>query len=289
MSAKINPGRMSNATPRISNCASLLRTFVVASALKNSAFLLTKWYLDSVSPKGEVFIGYAARVRWRSIGFGYAGHILSDGSTLVKSNRFEPGPLPVISGSSVGWTTPDLTGTWEASGKPLSQTLLDSPEGRIQWTVCCPKANSFVRVRNSDVKGLGYVELMEITIPPWRIPIRELYWGRFLSQSQYVIWIEWKGPVPKQLIFLNGTPVHDGAFSDDGISFDRYEVVIKTRTLLRSGSISSTVFRGLRKIKALFPRSIFALQETKWTGRASLKRDGKEIDEGNYIHEKVIW
>ena len=62
-----------------------------------------------------------------------------------------------------------------------------------------PAAEVSVSLRGfAPLRGTGYAERILITIPPWRLPIRELRWGRWIGEaaSRSVVWIDWRGESP---------------------------------------------------------------------------------------------
>ena len=75
-----------------------------------------------------------------------------------------------------------------ANGAPM----LDLEGRRLTWIVPIPRA----RVRGTATlgelrarfDGLGYQDFVQTDIPPWRLPLRELVWGRALATDLLVIW-----------------------------------------------------------------------------------------------------
>jgi len=254
-------------------------------------FQLTKWYLDITTDRGECFIGYSARIRWKKISLSYRGFILLDRKGAIhKNSSFRLSQLPLMANESLTWTTSFGTGVWQKTEGARREMLLDAETGSIDWNCVLPKAKaSFKMADETVIQGLGYAEKMELTLPPWEIPITTLYWGRYLSPSNTLIWIEWKGPVPKMLVFLNGEKYTEGVVNNKQIRFGSYTLTMTTHATLRSGSIGTTVFSKFKKIMALFPLSISRLEENKWTGKATFFHAGEVIDDGRYIHEEVNW
>jgi hypothetical protein len=259
--------------------------------MNNPSFHLMKWYLDVTTEKGECFIGYAATLRWRRISMGYKGFIYLDSKGAVrKSNTFRSLRLPEIKDNDVVWRTSFGHGRWQNLHNEIAEMLLNTDKGWIDWHCVGPKVKaSFQMIDGKPIEGLGYVEKMELTLPPWQIPIDTLCWGRYVSESYSLIWIEWKGAIPKIRIFLNGNGFEHGIIDNRQISFGDFTLNMETGTTLRAGSIGSTIFARFKSIMVLFPLSIFKLRENKWTGKATLLQLGKAIDNGYYIHEEVHW
>lgn len=252
------------------------------------SFLLTKWYFD-ITPDQETFIGYAAHVHWKKIQIGYSGYLTLIGSALQSYNSFKTMSIPSMDSSAIQWKANQVEALWRSLEQPIDELLLDSPKGSIRWHVLFPKAAGTFTIGGRTFSGHGYAERMDITIPVWNIPIRKLYWGRYLSPDHTIIWIEWQGPVPKLLIYCNGKKYESGTITNSHVVFDRFELELKPGKTLRKGSIGSTIFSGVARIAALFPSSIFSLEENKWTGLGLLREGGSPLDSGRYIHEVVTW
>jgi hypothetical protein len=229
-------------------------------------FHLSKWYLDCVSGEGEVFLAYCAELRWRALRLHYA-------SVLGHSSSLREVPAPVWRGDGVlEWNAPALgvTGRWEVLDPPIQETLMD---GACQWRCLVPRARAEVRVGDRSLLGLGYAEHLTMSVPPWRLGIQELRWGRFLSETDGLVWIEWRGPKPARLRWHNG--VRAG---------EELKLEIRDREVLREGPLIETALSFIPNIRKLFPARILDLREAKWRSRAALG-----ATEGWAIHEVVEW
>lgn len=253
-------------------------------------FELEKWYFDITNDSGEVFIGYAANLKWGKISFGYNGYLLKTIKNQVTSNSsFGKYLEPHHTISTVAWKTAFGNGTWNVKKYRIVETLLHSGAGNIEWDCISPNSLATFEMGGKPISGNGYVEKIKMTLPPWKLPIRQLIWGRYLSEKQSIIWIEWKGPQPKQLLFHNGIKNEHAIIKTSSIQFEDYEMGFYSSISLRSGSIGNTIFSSFKEIMSFFPSRIFNLDEKKWAGRATLKHKGEAIDSGNYIHEIVDW
>ena len=112
-----------------------------------------------------------------------------------------------------------------------------------------------------------------MTVPPWRLPIEELRWGRFLSETGGVVWIEWSGEKSASLRW------HNGVRSEGAL-----EVEFRDREVLREGKLVETALRVIPNVHKLFPARILGLRESKWRSRAVLGPAA-----GWAIHEVVRW
>jgi hypothetical protein len=229
------------------------------------AFHLSKWYMDCVSGEGEVFVAYRAELRWRAVRLHYAS-VLGGCSSLRET------PEPVWSGGTLVWQAPALgvAASWSALDPPAREPLLD---GACDWNCLVPRGHTEVRVGRRRIVGLGYAEHLTMCVPPWRLPIEELRWGRFLSESGGVVWIEWSGKNPAQLRWRDGVRCGEGA-----------EVEMLDREVLREGKPIETALRLIPNAHKLFPARILGLSETKWRSRAVLGQSA-----GWAIHEVVRW
>jgi len=247
--------------------------------------------MDVVDERGEAFIGYAAELRWKRLSLSYHGFLrcTAEGGITAR-NRFRSAPMPILEGSTLRWRAPGLEGEWQGTAAPIQEILFVAPEGRIDWECVQPRAEVGLRVGKDSLHGLGYAECLEMTLPPWDLPIRELRWGRFLSSGHHVVWIQWLGPAPKLLIHHNGVRHDQGEIDETGLSFGSTRLIFSESLRLRSGALMSTVLARAPWIRQLLPLSILRLDERKWRSRGRLLLgEGLEVEDGWVIHETVRW
>jgi hypothetical protein len=255
-------------------------------------FQIEKWYLDAHSEDGNAFIGYAAKLTWGSISLHYNGYTFSPANTskIFNSNSFSAAKFPEETNCVIRWNYHDIEGEWTKVDDSFEETLLNDPKGLIEWKVIFPSAKVKVHFRKDAAQEyIGYVEKIRLTIPPWDIPIKELYWGRFLGPNNTLIWIQWRGPVPKVLVYFNGNRQEEALITTELIEFGEYTLDLIGKRTLRKGTILSTVFKRFPAIAAVFPKKIFALSENKWLSDSVLKQKGKIVCHGKAIHEYVVW
>ena len=165
-------------------------------AENSTSFELRKRYLDCVDADGNAAIAYWARLRWRYINLYYRTVSING----VERRCTEGSWLQSVS--------------IEARTPPIRRRLFESADGIVDWSCEMPRA----KARIGEVRGDGYAELLRMTIPPWKLPIDELRWGRFIGGETSVVWIEWRGPLPQKLVFV------DGAATDAVVCDDRVEL-----------------------------------------------------------------
>ncbi|MBI1749723.1 MAG: hypothetical protein HY234_03025 [Acidobacteria bacterium] len=262
---------------------------------RNPPFVLSKWYFDCVADDGHTFIGYLGELRWKSLAIHYQSMLVhrDGGGTRVQSS-LRRGRPPVVTGNSLSWksTSLQVEGTWNALERPVQATILESDAGNIEWTCLQPRARANVRVgRSVEVCGLGYAEHLRMTIPPWRLPLKELHWGRFLSETDSLVWIDWRGPHSKRMVFHNGTETQAESITRQQVVLQGEHLVmdLESSCVLREGILGKTALPILRKVQKLIPRQVLGIRECKWRSRGVLRRRGRAEASGWAIHEVVQW
>lgn len=156
-----------------------------------------------------------------------------------------------------------VSGVWEALDPRFSVTLIPG----VQWDCMQPRS----RVSLAGLQGLGYAEVLTLTIAPWSLPIDELRWGRFASEGHGKVWIEWRGPHPLAQVLVDGKAGEAPLVLDDD-------------AVLRSGRIEETALSIIPNLASMLPGRILGLTETKWRSRGTML--GRQ---GFAIHEVVRW
>ncbi|HQR07191.1 MAG TPA: hypothetical protein PLN21_10235 [Gemmatales bacterium] len=257
-----------------------------------SPFRLDKWYFDFVTEDGRVFIGYTAHVRWWMLTLNYYGYLYLDECHRVHHvNHFSKAPSSKMKAGELGWQVPGIDGVWHQLQPSVRETLLDNQQGIIDWQGVMPMARAEAQFQELEsLAGLGYVEHISMTIPPWRLPITRLIWGRFITGSESIIWIRWFSPSsPKTLVFHNGARYDEATIEDDVICFGENSLYLTEPCCLREGSIGSTVLTKAGWIKYLFPKSILSLRENKWRSHGVFQGSSGQSATGWTIHESVDW
>ena len=167
-------------------------------------FYLKKWYLDLISDDGVILYIYfiAARIagiRWGNV----SAHLTpADGKSirssinrrvaLLDSSRSAACGRSFLAnesgGSHVHLELPQLEIDlrYQSAGEswaPGEDGVLLRRNGQcLSWNVPAPAAAAEGVIRSDrqewHVRGTGYQDIVEMTLPPWRLPIAELAWGR---------------------------------------------------------------------------------------------------------------
>lgn len=128
-----------------------------------------------------------------------------------------------------------------------------------------------------------------MTLAPWKLPIQELRWGRFLSDSDSLVWIDWKGSYSCRIVLQNGILGRATTIDEDEVRLNRHGGLrLAPGDVLRKGGLGETALSVIPGLSRLFPRKILEARECKWRSRAEL-RHGDSSSSGWAIHEVVTW
>lgn len=254
-------------------------------------FDLSKWYADCISDRGDVFIAYVAELQWRKASISYSNCLeLRDGQEPRRSYSLMKGERPVVETGRFAWNSPRLgvSGEWNSRVASFRERVFSSEEGSVEWNCLQPIAQARISVqRGPPVEGYGYAENLRLTIAPWRMPIDELRWGRFLSDGEAIVWIDWKGSFCTTIVYRNGARVQADRIADDVIVLGQDRLEFDRGSVLRQGPLGSTALSALGGI--LLPKRMLRVDECKWRSRVVFHRQGQTEVRGWAIHEVVRW
>ena len=252
-----------------------------------AAFRLSKWYLDCVDGAGEASIVYVGAVRWGAFHLDYSSILETHGERISCRRSLRAVTVPALRNNSVVWRSKalEIEGEWRGGASRLTETVFESPAGRIDWHCLMPRADA----RMGDRSGFGYVERLEMTIAPWKLPLRTLRWGRFGSASDWIVWIDWRGEFTRALSYVNGRAAQASSFQDDRVEFeDGSRLVMGPPLILRQGPLGSTALSAIPGLRSA-PVRLLQVNECKWRSPARLEQPGRPAVEGWVIHERVEW
>ena len=257
-------------------------------------FTLSKWYFDCVAPDGRVVIGYWASLAWRRLAFTWQNVVLYEaGKPPARRSSLVPAPPPDVSGDAIRWRAPALGCVIDVKSRqrPIEERLLDDSTGVVEWRAEAPAAVVSVELRGfTPVQGPGYAERILVTVPPWRLPIRELRWGRWIdaASSRSVVWIDWRGESPRTWVFVDGHVAPSAVVTDEGVSAGVLNVVVGERRTLEALSFSQ-IAATIPPLQAVVPKSLLALRQTRWCSNATLEEGHSAALSGRAIHEVVVF
>ncbi|MBK8594309.1 MAG: hypothetical protein IPN83_01725 [Holophagales bacterium] len=269
--------------------------------MSDETFHLTKWYLDAVSEDGRVLVGHHGELSWKGISFRHASVLLRDRAGQVTERWASRGiSAPVLEEGSVRWTSlrPAVDGLWKraeggaGNAESGSFRLLATAEGSVDWSCLVPAAR--VRATLPDgslLEGSGYAEKLELSIPPWRLPIEELRWGRFLSGGSSLVWIDWRGAVPLSLALLDGRRVAVVSIDDTSVVLadppGRLDLL--PTAVLRDGLLGGPVLGRVPGLSRTLPARMLRVHESRRLARGVLEVEGGVRREGDALFEVVRW
>ncbi len=256
-------------------------------------FQLAKWYLDCVTDAGDAAVLYWACLRWGMVRLHYGAALIRprDGDP-VDRYTLRPGSQPEVGeAGELQWECErlDVAGIWLRQASGVERTLIDGSQGSVQWHCVTPRADATVRSGGRTLRGTGYVEHLTMTLKPWRLPFNELRWGRFISPSHVLVWIDWRGSVPGTWVFANDVERRRATIAQNSVELpdDGLALAFDDGRVLRSGPLADTALHSLRAVVALLPRWRDA-RETKWLSRGTLT-DPNVTSAGWVVHEVVRW
>ena len=252
--------------------------------------MLSKWYMDCVAGDGTVFMGYSGTVRWRSLSLGYAS-IMTYPNDPGSPARFSlrDNPPPQNEGGTLLWNVPrfGLEGIWRSVVPPVHLDMLRTEIGSIGWHCTQPMAAAEVAIGPiRHFKGYGYAENLLVSIKPWQIPINVLRWGRFISDKDSVVWIDWKGSEPRTWVFHNGMKYVEACVGDKSVLFGGLTLSLDDPVAIREGPIIRGAFGKLPLPLECLPVRALRARECKWRSRGRLFRSGL-LSDGWALHEVV--
>jgi hypothetical protein len=200
--------------------------------------------------------------------------------------------MPVERGATIQWQSDSLgiMGVWERLDPPFETELYETSEGVVRWRCLQPRSRATVNLAcGKVVKGLGYLERLDMTLAPWKLPIQELRWGRFLSDRESLVWIDWRGSHACRIVLQNGILVHATGVGENEITLNGNSCLrLAEGDVLRKGALGETALAIIPGLKRLFPSKILSVQECKWRSRAELWSADSQSS-GWAIHEVVTW
>jgi len=256
---------------------------------------LRKWYMDAVGEDGRVCIVYWASVRLGPVSLAVASVLENEPGGTTRTRTSVIGcDEPRERGGVITWSHEGLgvRGTWTRACPAVERELLNEASGAIRWNCVAPGARAEIALGDGErgpagetLAGTGYAEVMDMTIAPWKVPIRELRWGRAVSAAGSVVWIDWRGPEERCEVFVDGAPA-PARVGDEAVEGDGFTVRLSRGRVLRDGAIGTTALAGVPGISAWAPARFLTARETKWVSRAAFAAPGRAWD-GWAVHEVV--
>jgi hypothetical protein len=256
---------------------------------------LTKWYFDVVDPAGQSAIAYWAElrwgpvaVRWESLSLHRPGTSPSHRSGVGCSAgpvRLSQPDCPDLPGA-IRWNSQALSCDIECKPwtRRFASRLLEANGESLDW--CCEAPAASVTVKPLGLSGAGYAERLTLRLPPWKLPVSELRWGRWSCAStlRSVVWIDWRGDHPLTLVLVDGAPAPGARVEDDRIVIGDSELSLGRGQTLHARALRE-ILAGLGPVASRLPASWLAVEDRKMLSVGTLRGVGG--DSGWAIHETV--
>jgi hypothetical protein len=306
-------------------------------------FRLRKWYFDLITTEGHVLYLYFIAINTVGIRQGnVSAHLtLADRESSKSWNDIKPagkigkdkilfgqnclttyhGHIQVqlqLDGLSVDLQYASIPNGWT----PVEDGMLIKGKNYLSW--CVPQTRASVKgaihagSQEIKVRGLGYHDLVETTIPPWRLPITELIWGRAHCGAYTVVYDQIKMRDGDCLQHLLLREESDGSTTDPvctdsycgsannlvvaqrfniradetdqetKLIHDEFRLDLHRLRILEHGPIATNERIKPKLFKELLIRTSGEAMELKMLSDASL-HIGEITAHGMAIHERVSW
>ena len=259
-------------------------------------FHLDKWFLDFTGENGEAMIFYASKLTWHGLSASYTSWLRYDKASGVHlKSRFRKVQMPYKKDDLITWG--DLkfgvSGTWKSLANMIQARIFDSEEGFLDWKCFQPASKVQLNMGDRVLEGRGYAEQLILTVPPWKIPMDELRWGRFGSFENNIVWIELREKKKHQWLWLNGDKIDNCLIEDDCISMPQKDMVLNLdRGIVLEAekkilSVVEKIIRYIPGFKKVMPLNFLMADEFKWLSKGELQANNKIVSSGMAIHELV--
>lgn len=252
-------------------------------------FTLNKWYLDCVTSEGDAAIFYCTEMNWRGVHLSLCSILSGTGCNFRTRTSISPYEVDAVDGQiSVALAKLGVTGTWESDSPPYGRVVYEQGPGNVRWNCLQPRSNVQVCVEGRVLHGLGYAESLSLSIMPWKLPLDQLRWGRFVSPQDSLAWVDWQGSYSTRFAAHGGKECVLLSVSDAEVTVPNATLHIEPGIELRSGRLGETFLTDVPMLGKLYPRSLFNVVERKWLSRAELSTADCS-SAGWVIHEVVHW
>jgi len=254
-----------------------------------SAFSLVKWYMDCVTDDGDAAILYCADLKWRGMHLTYSSVMTVNGAKVETQSSMAGYQLSTNDRQIlVEFPRLEVSGSWRADAEPYQRTVFEDVSGAVEWSCLQPRSLVNLIVDGRELSGFGYAECLTLTLPPWRLPMHQLRWGRFVSPEESLVWVDWQGEYSTSFAVHNGRACETQSVSDAEVTIPGATLRLEECFLLRAGRLGSTVLPGAPALGKILHKSLRNIEEKKWRSRGRLDTQNGSSN-GWVIHEVVHW
>lgn len=254
-------------------------------------FHLTKHYFDAIDTAGNTAILYAGTLRIFFIKIPFSSCILCNANADVHETGVLKKAETTLNGRiSFAQKRINIDASWEPIDMPISEKLHTLSNKNLVWHCHTPKAIAHININEKKIEGLGYCETIQLPFFPWKLNIDQLKWGRFLSEKNTIIWIEWVGRTALKKIYRNGQVCTDVEIGENGLTFrnENLRLIFGKKQTIRNNPLASIAERH-PILKLIFRKSFLQSREVKYKSASTLVENDEIIDEGWSLFEIVNW
>jgi|WetSurMetagenome_2_1015567.scaffolds.fasta_scaffold36293_2 hypothetical protein len=261
---------------------------------KLEQFCLEKLYLDCIDESGNCFIVYRAGLKIFFMKFHYSRLIFSDSENKTMESFSIRRTEKPGTGDDINFNNRFLKveGCWKRAERALPELLFSDDSGHhLSWNCHHPMALVKLKYREWEFSGPGYGETLSLSIKPWKLPIDELRWGRFVSDNYNITWVNWKGTHPLNLIYMNGSEFKNAVYDDESeVSFGggAFRLKFGKRMVVTDGRLSGLI-SSAPWLLTLFPRRILNVREVKYKSPSTFFINDEIKATGWSLYEDVLW
>ncbi len=256
-------------------------------------FSLEKYYADLVTVDGQYFIGYSARLRLGRVKLSYAATLHHPAMTGISAGPvLASHDMPIADDSGLAWSNPVLgfDGRWRPLTPATKLVLHKTSKGFVEWNCQQPAARVHMRTQSGkQYDGLGYAEFLSLTIPPWQLGLRNLFWGRFISETHSIVWIEWQGAHPFTVLICNGQRMANARICENRVKCDDFVLTFQHEATIRLGTLGETFISKIPSAIKVARIEFLGGREQKFLSRGNLKFEDGSQSTGWVIHERISW
>jgi len=263
---------------------------------KAGKFCLNKWYLDFTSEAGEAMIFYSAKLNLNHWSAKYTSWLNYDTvSGVTVKSRFSDVPIPILLGNEIVFNDElnSVAGKWNSKADMIRYRIFESAEGFLDWNCFQPASNVTIELPDRKLTGIGYAEQIIMTIPPWKIHMDGLLWGRFVSDGYNLVWISFGKDASNSWVWLNGESKGNCLIENElvripdmnlELTMDRGATLESERKIL---SIAARTIHLIPVLHKIMPFRFLTAGGSKWLNRSELRIKGNVVTAGMSIHEFV--
>ncbi|MFZ4575659.1 MAG: hypothetical protein ACOYN0_14790 [Phycisphaerales bacterium] len=229
-------------------------------------FGLRKWYLDLASPAGDFAVCYRAELSLASLRVAAEAIVISPahGQPTVTA-RLAAGGSPDATNEGLSLDLAAVGARARCAGgvTPVARTLLDGPAGSIRWTPLALNGAAIVQAGGIEYRGLGYAELIEMSLPPWQLPFTTLLWGRASFNDYGCAWIQWSGGQTLSLAVSTAGPDHTPSISADRVDLEDGPVHFRAGRVVRDETLGAGLLGMIPLVARAVPPAFLRTHEVR--------------------------